>query len=78
MNSFLKIVRKYTEITELTAEMLNEFIEKIIIHAPDKSTGKRTQQVDIYLTLLVWSMIEPLWRKSYKGKWHDNKCHATV
>ena len=25
-----------------------EFIEKIIIHAPDKSSGKREQRIDIY------------------------------
>lgn len=33
---------------ELTPTMLNELIEKIVIHAPDKSSGKRVQQVDIY------------------------------
>lgn len=25
-----------------------ELIEKIVIHAPDKSSGHRTQQIDIY------------------------------
>jgi len=26
----------------------NEFISKIVIHTPDKSSGKRKQEVDIY------------------------------
>ncbi|TXT17052.1 MAG: hypothetical protein FD133_1566 [Erysipelotrichaceae bacterium] len=52
VNSFLRIVRKYTEITELTAAMLNEFVEKIIVHASDKSNGKRTQKIDIYFNFV--------------------------
>lgn len=27
---------------------MHEFIEKIVVHAPDKSSGHRRQQVDIY------------------------------
>lgn len=45
---FIKAVRKYTEITELTPEIMHELIEKIVVHAPDKSSGKRAQQIDIY------------------------------
>ncbi|MEA4994848.1 MAG: recombinase family protein [Oscillibacter sp.] len=44
---FLATVRKYTDIQELTPTILNEFISKIIIHAPDKSSGKRKQKVEI-------------------------------
>ena len=40
-------VRKYTDIQELTPTLLNEFISKIIIHAPDKSSGKRKQKLEI-------------------------------
>ena len=35
-------------VTELTPEIMHELIEKIAIHAPDKSRGHRTQQIDIY------------------------------
>ena len=35
-------------VTELTSEIMHELIEKIAIHAPDKSSGQRTQQIDIY------------------------------
>ena len=47
LDRFLSIVKKYTEIEKLTPTILNEFVEKIIVHAPDKSTGKRVQQVEI-------------------------------
>ena len=47
-SQFFEIVRKYTEITELTPEIMHELIERIVVHAPDKSSGHREQQIDIY------------------------------
>ena len=47
---FLNIVRQYTEISELSARVVNDLIDKIVIHAPDKSSGHRIQQVDIHYT----------------------------
>lgn len=44
---FTAVVRKYVGIRELKPEIVNDFIRKIIIHAPDKSTGKRVQRVQI-------------------------------
>ena len=44
---FLAIVKKYTDLTELTPEILREFIDKIIVHAPDKSRGRRLQEIEI-------------------------------
>ena len=44
---FIGIVRKYSEIPKLTPEIMHEFIEKIFVYAPDKSSGHRTQQIDI-------------------------------
>ena len=44
---FLRLVRKYTEPKELTTVMVHELIDKIIVHAPDKSSGERIQQIDI-------------------------------
>ena len=32
--------------------MIYEFVDKILVHAPDKSTGDRTQEVDIYLKFI--------------------------
>lgn len=45
---FLNIVKRYTQITELTTEILHEFIDKILVYAPDKSSGRRVVRVDIY------------------------------
>jgi hypothetical protein len=45
---FLANIRKYTDITELSSTVLNEFIQRIEVHAPDKSSGKRVQQTDIF------------------------------
>ena len=47
LDCFLSIVKKYTDIEKLMHTILNEFVEKIIVLAPDKSTGKRVQQVEI-------------------------------
>ena len=44
---FIALVKKYSEIDTLTPAILNEFIERINVHAPDKSSGHRTQQIDI-------------------------------
>ncbi len=43
---------KYTDFTELTAPMINEFVEKILVHAPDRSTGERMQEIEIYLNFI--------------------------
>ncbi len=45
--SFAAIIRKYVGIKELTPAIVNEFIKKIIVHAPEKVDGKRVQKVDI-------------------------------
>lgn len=46
-DAFAALVEKYVDIPELTPTIVNEFIKKIIVHAPDKSSGKRTQKVEI-------------------------------
>ena len=45
-------MERYTDFTELTASMLHEFVEKVIVHEADKSSGKREQRVDIYLNFI--------------------------
>ena len=32
--------------------MIYEFVDKILVHAPDRSTGDRTQEGDIYLKFI--------------------------
>ena len=49
---FLALARKYTDFTELTAPLLHAFVEKVVVHEADKSSGKREQQVDIHLNFI--------------------------
>ena len=44
---FLKVVKSYTEIEELTPEILNSFIEKIYIDETEKYDGRKMQEVEI-------------------------------
>ena len=46
--AFISVVQKYKHITELTPEIMHELIEKIVVHAPDKSSGHRTQEIEIH------------------------------
>ena len=48
ITQFISNVKKYTEITELSPEILNELIEKIIIHQTEKIDCKKVQEIDIY------------------------------
>lgn len=52
ISSFLKIVKKYTEPTELTPQLLHEFVEKIVVHEADKSSGHRLQRIDIHYNFI--------------------------
>lgn len=49
IDKFMELVREYTDFSELTTPMIHEFIDKIVVHEADKSTGERIQQIDIYL-----------------------------
>lgn len=48
ITQFISNVKKYTEIADLTPEILNELIEKILIHQSEKIEGKKVQEIDIY------------------------------
>lgn len=49
IEKWIQVVRQYTAPTELTAEMLNALIEKIIIHEAVKGDdGVRNQTIEIY------------------------------
>ena len=46
---WLSLIRKYTNLTMLTAPILNERIEKIVVHEATKDKdGKRIQKDEIY------------------------------
>ena len=47
-DNFLKLVKKYTEIKKLDAEIIREFVDKIIVFKAEKVDGKRQQKIRIY------------------------------
>jgi len=52
-DAFLKLVRKYTDLQELNAEIIREFVEKIYVYNAERTpTGRRTQKVKI-----IWNCI---------------------
>ena len=51
-DSFLKLVHKYTDIQELNAEIIREFVEKIYVYKAEKVDGKKIQRLKI-----VWNCI---------------------
>lgn len=52
IHRFLSLIDKYTEFTELTTPMLNEFVEKIVVHERQKKRYKSMQQVDIFFNFV--------------------------
>ncbi|MBP0964066.1 MAG: DUF4368 domain-containing protein [Oscillospiraceae bacterium] len=52
LRQFVAVAKKYTELMELSTEILHDFIQKIVVHAPDKSSGKRVVQLDIYYNFI--------------------------
>lgn len=54
LDAFIALTQKYVDVEELTQTIVNEYIKKIVVYAPDKSSGKRKQKVKIFSTL--WTM----------------------
>ena len=48
VKGFVDAVRKYTRVKKLTAPMLKELIEKIVVHQAEKVDGVQVQNIDIY------------------------------
>jgi DNA invertase Pin-like site-specific DNA recombinase len=61
---FLKLVRKYTDITELKTEIVREFIQKIMVHKAERINGRRTQKITI-----IYNFIGEIPSPAEKKKW---------
>ena len=60
LQRFIERARQVTRLTELTPEIVHEFIEKIVVSKPNKVDGKRHQRVDIhYNTIGLWCAPTP-------------------
>lgn len=51
-DQFLAVAKQFTDFTELTGEMLNAYVERIYVHARDRSSGYCTQQIDIHFRFI--------------------------
>lgn len=49
---FIELVSRYTDFSELTTPMLNEFIEKVVVHEGEGRGNSRRQRIDIYLNFI--------------------------
>ena len=68
ISSFMKIVSKYEHLTDITPAQMHELIERIEIHAPDKSSGHRQQKADIYFRFRIACSSAVLDRRDYRKK----------
>ena len=49
---FIELVKRYTDFTELTTPMLNEFVEKVIVYEGEGRGSVRRQRVDIFMNFI--------------------------
>ena len=48
VTAFLNVIKQYEHITVLTPKIMHELVDKIVVHEPDKSSGKRVQDIEIH------------------------------
>lgn len=51
-DQFIRLVKRYTDFSELTTPVLNEFIEKVIVYEGEGRGNDRRQRIDIYLNFI--------------------------
>lgn len=49
---FLFLVHKYTDIQKLTPAIVNEFVDKVLVHKIEKTDGDRVQEIEIFLNFI--------------------------
>lgn len=47
VDRFLALVRRYTDITELDAEIIRTLVKRVVVYKADKSSGRRRQCIDV-------------------------------
>ena len=72
VDAFVALTQKYVDVPELTPTIVNEYIKKIEVYAPDKSSGKRVQKVKIYFNFVddveIPVISEPVVAESTPGR----------
>ena len=52
MTEFIDLAKRYTDFSELTTPILNEFIEKIVVHEGNGRGKQRRQRLDFYFNFI--------------------------
>lgn len=52
IESFYGLVERHTTFEELTPRMINEFVDKVLVHRAEKIDGRRVQKVEVYLNFI--------------------------
>ena len=52
IDRFISKVQKYLDLDKLTPSVLNDMVKAVYVHAPDKLSGHREQQIDISYDLV--------------------------
>lgn len=52
IEAFIALAKKYIDEEELTTPMIYEFVDKILVHAPQKINGERHIRVEIILRFI--------------------------
>lgn len=59
----LAVDGKYADVQELTPYMLRELVKAVYVSAPDKSSGKRVQNIHISYDLVGFIPVDELMKK---------------
>ena len=82
VDKFIELVKRHTEFNEFSAVLLNEFIEKVIVHEAVRIDGVRTQEIEIYFSFIgkfdvpltadeIEEIEKPIIRTSRKKQRHE-------
>ncbi|MDO4667732.1 MAG: DUF4368 domain-containing protein [Streptococcus sp.] len=52
VSRFIERIKKYTQLDKLTTELVNELIDKIVIHKPEGNKRNRIIHIDIYYNFI--------------------------
>lgn len=61
VDRFIRQVKKYLYLDKLTPTILNDMVNAVYVHAPDKSSGHRVQEIEIsynYIGILPASLLQ--------------------
>ena len=53
-DQFIQIVKRYTDFSELTTPMLNEFIEKVIVHEGEGRGNDRQRRRNLFISFIFY------------------------